>query len=336
MERKSSLVSTILMEIAEEVGVKLFIEPQWGYAGRIETPDGRIFYFHSTKFDINGLGSAEIAHDKAYASFFMQQMGYPVPDGESFYDDEWCRMIKTDRNTDAAVLYAETLGYPVLVKPNSESQGRGVEEVFSRDHLLQVLHHIFVNLNGHIALIQRVVRGSDYRIVVLDDTVLCAYRRLPLSVVGTGKHTILELLEQKQQQFIAKGRDTVIKIRDPRIERRLTGLGLSFSHVVTQEKSIQLLANANLSTGGDAEDVTGEMHGDYKKMAIKLTHDMGLRYAGIDIMTGDPIEEKPDRFTVIEINAAPGLDYYAESGETQNNRVRQLYKTLLERIVQKQ
>ncbi len=329
------MVSTILLEIAEEVGVKLFIEPQWGYAGRIETKDGRIYYFHSTKFDINGLGSSEIAHDKAYASFFMQHLGYPVPDGESFYDDDWCKMIKTDRNTHAAIVYAEELGYPVLVKPNSESQGRGVEEVFSRDQLLQALHHIFVNLNGHIALIQRVVRGSDYRIVVLDDTVLCAYRRSPLSVVGTGKHTIMELLEQKQQQFIAKGRDTVIKIKDPRIERRLSGLGLSFSHVVTKGKSVQLLANANLSTGGDAEDVTGEMHEEYKRMAIRLTHDMGLRYSGIDIMTADPIAQEPQNYTVIEINAAPGLDYYAESGDTQKNIVKTLYKTLLERIVQK-
>src|SRR3989344_1923665 len=333
MKRRNSLVSDLLTELAAETGIKLLIEPEFGYAGRIITPDHRVFYFHSTKFDINRLGASEIAEDKDYASFFMSQLGHPVPEGKAFYSDEWCWKIKSSKNSQAAVHYAEQLGFPVIVKPNSESQGRVVEKVYAKEDLLVALSYIFNHLKDKVALVQKVVAGNDYRIVVLENEVLCAYQRTPLSVTGDGKKTIRKLLEEKQSQFENRGRDTVINLNDQRIERILRHEKLLFTTVLTKNKTVQLLANANLSSGGEAVDVTSSLHEDYKKMAIRLTRDMGLTYSGIDIMTKQPINKSLKDYTVIEINAAPGLDYYAETGSTQRQIVKVLYKKLLLHMV---
>lgn len=334
MSKKQPLISTLLFELASEIGIKLLIEPEYGYAGRVKTKKGNYFYYRSTKLDINNLGASEIAKDKAYASYFISQLGYPIPFGEAFYSDYWCSIIKSDKNASAAMKFAKKLGYPVIVKPNSESQGRGVEIVYSDEELLGAMSFIFNEIKDKVALVQKVVIGKDYRLVVLKNEVLCSYLRLPLFLVGDGNSTINNLLYKKIQQFTDRGRDVVVDKNDPRIKHSLDHLGLTFDTVLSIGKKIDLLINANLSSGGEAEDVTSRIHSDYKNMAIKLTKEMGLTFCGVDIITPSKIDEPMNDYTVIEINSAPGLDYYAESGEKQREIVKKLYKKIILSIIE--
>jgi len=177
--------------------------------------------------------------------------------------------------------------------------------------------------------LQRFVEGDDYRIVVLDQEVIASYRRLPLSVEGDGVHSIIQLLQIKQERFRQMDRDTVIKTDDPKIKRKLMRSGLNFDVIPAPDKVLPLLDNANLSAGGDAIDVTDVMHPSYKETAIRLSRDMGLRYSGVDIITAAPIENPIGQYFVIEINAAPGLDYYVEMGDKQRRTAREMYKKVL-------
>ena len=86
-------------------------------------------------------------------------------------------------------------------------------------------------------------------------------------------------------------------------------------------EKILLLNNANLSTGGDSSDVTDCIHKEFKKIAINITKDMGLRICGVDLMVIGDIKEKPNKYFVIEINAAPGLDHYVTIGKEQEKIV---------------
>jgi len=250
------LASKIIAEIAPELGLEVHIEPEFRYVGQIRTPDGRIFYFRNTSFDLNGQGSSDNAKDKGYAAYFMKLMGYPVPEGRTFYSDKWAKAIKSDQNSGAARQYARGLGYPLIVKPNSKSQGTGVEKAYNDEELLIALKYIFSEVKDRVALVQQFIEGDDYRIVTLDSEVIAAYRRLPLSVVGDGIHSIGQLMQMRQEKFIAVGRDTIIKLDDPRVSRRLQRLGLTFDTVPDNYENVRLLDNANLSTGGDAIDVT--------------------------------------------------------------------------------
>ena len=49
--------------------------------------------------------------------------------------------------------------------------------------------------------IESFFRGDDYRISVLDGEVICAYQRIPLSIVGNGIDTIQTLLQLQQNLF---------------------------------------------------------------------------------------------------------------------------------------
>lgn len=329
-KKKESLVlGRMLQKIAPRIGAKIVLEPEWGIVGQITFKSGRHSYFRYNTVDLNSLGSSEIAKDKDYANFFMGRMGYPViPGSKTFFSDRWGKAIgASHRNIDAAYRYAQSLSLPVVVKPNSGSQGVGVALVHNKREFYRAMRAVFEI--DRIALVQKLVRGKDYRIVVLDERVISAYERIPLNVVGDGKSTIEDLLKRKQQKFVASSRDTRIKPKDPRMAEKLKWQGLNFNSVPTKGEKVFLLDNANLSSGGDSVDVTKNVHPEFGRIAVKLTKDMGLRLCGVDLMVDGDISQKPTVYWVLEINSAPGLDHYARSGKAQEKIVENLYLEVL-------
>lgn len=322
----------MLQKIAARIGAKVLLEPKWGIVGRITFKSGRHSYFRYNTVDLNPMGASEIAKDKDYANFFMKDFGYPiVPGSKTFFSDKWAKAIGSpDRDIDAAYRYAQKLGFPVIVKPNSGSQGNGVALVYNRCEFYQALKKIFDI--DRVALVQKPVWGKDYRIVVLDKKVISAYERIALNVVGDGKSSIFDLLKKKQKEFIASSRDTRIKMDDSRIVEKLKHQGLDFNSIPTEGEKVFLLDNANLSTGGDSVDVTSKTHPAFKKIAVKLTKDMGLRLCGVDLIVAGDINQEPTKYWVLEINSAPGLDHYVKLGKAQEKVVENLYLEVLKGI----
>ena len=329
---KKSFVTPIMERLAKNAGIKIVVEPRYGYVAQITTRRGRKRYMRNTSFDINPLGAAEIAKDKAYSYFFLSGMGYPVPEGDAFFSPRWSEAIGIGKDPEAAYRYALRLGFPVMVKPNSLSQGWGVTKVHNKREFMQAVRAICKK--DKVFLVQRVVSGHDYRVVVLDNQIISAYERLPLSVTGDGRSTILGLLKQKQRQFEAVGRDTIINVDDQRIVNRLRRQGFAKSSVLPKGKRVELLDNRNLSTGGDALDVTDSMHPSFRKLCIKITRDMGLRYCGVDLMVDGELSSSVKKYAVLEVNAAPGLDHYASVGRRQRELVDQMYLKVLMALAQ--
>ncbi len=327
-----ALLGRLLVKIAPQIGATVVLEPEWNVVGQIIFKNGKKSYFRYNTLDLNPMGASEIARDKDYANFFMNKLGYPIiPKSKTFYSDRWANAIGAlDRKIDHAYKYAEEIGFPVIVKPNSGSQGTGVALVCNKTEFYSAMRNIFSY--DRIAIVQKPVHGKDYRVVVLDDKIISAYERVPLNITGDGKSTIKELLYIKQQNFVASGRDTMIKMGDPRIQNKLKHRDLSFDNIPQLNQKIFLLDNANLSSGGDSLDVTENIHPKFKELAVRLTKDMGLRLCGVDFMIEGDISEKPDKYWVIEINSAPGLDHYAKIGKAQEQVVEDLYLEVLRHL----
>src|SRR3989344_394172 len=323
MRKKESLIlGTLLKKLAPRLGAKIVVEPEWGVVVQITFPgragkSGRKSYFRYNTLDLNPVGASDVAKDKGFATYFMRRMGYPTVPGRAFFSDRWAKAIGSKDDMKAALRYAWHRGFPLIVKPNSGSQGKNVSVVHNAREMRAALKEIF--LDDRVALVQKLVKGRDYRIVGLDNEIISAYERIPLNVIGDGKSTIAQLLKKDQQIF--------------------------------------LLDNANLSSGGDAVDVTHTMHPSFKKIAIKLTKDMGLRLCGVDIMVDGTISEKPKKpalspqlasnprrrkhdaeassgagYWILEVNAAPGLDHYVKTGKAQQKTVEEMYLKVLKSL----
>ncbi|MDP3965403.1 MAG: cyanophycin synthetase [bacterium] len=332
MKKKSEhlVLAKILKRLAPKIGARVMLEPEWNIAGQIRYKDGRNRYFRYNTLDLNPVGAADISKDKDYASFFMRRMGYPTIPGKTFFREEWCKAIGSRRNIAAGFRYAKRTGFPVIVKPNSGSQGVGVALVHNEREFVRAMKLIFKN--DKVALVQKPVHGRDYRVVVLDKNIISAYERIPLNVVGDGRLTIRQLLSKKARAFAASSRDTNINMKDPRIANKLRQQKLNMRSVPRRGEHVFLLDNANLSSGGDSIDVTSVIHPEFKRLAINLTRDMGLRLCGVDLMIQGTISEKPKKYWVLEINAAPGLDHYVKTGKTQEKIVEKLYLKVLKSL----
>jgi D-alanine-D-alanine ligase-like ATP-grasp enzyme len=308
------------------------MEPRWGIVGQITFRSGCHSYFRYNTLDLNPVGSSDIARDKDFSNFFMKKMDYPiVPGSKTFFSKHWGELIGSPgRNINAAYQYARRLRFPVIVKPNSGTQGIGVSLVYDKKEFYRAMRAIF-SLDK-VALVQKQVLGKDYRLVVLDKKIISAYERIPLNVVGDGESTVKQLLNAKQKKFIASSRDTQINVKDPRIQIKLKHQKLNFRSVAALGQKVYLLDNANLSTGGDSLDVTGKVHKFFVELAVNLTRDMGLRLCGVDLMIDGDISEKTDAFYIIEINAAPGLDHYVKMGKMQEKIVEDLYSQVLKNM----
>ncbi len=331
MRRKTitPILGQVLKKIAPSIGATVVIEPRWQVVGQITFQNGRRRYFRGSCIDLNSLGASEIAKDKDYANMFMNQMGYPiVPGSRTFFKKDFAIKVGAPkRDINGACIYAKKLGFPVIVKPNSGSQGTNVALVHNEKELIKAIKLVFEK--DRIALIQRPVYGKDYRVVVLDNRVISAYERIPLNVIGDGKSSIEKLLLNKQKQFVKDRRDTRINFTDRRMIEKLKHQGLTLKSVIGKDEQVFLLDNANLSTGGDSIDVTDKVHKDFEKVSVELTKDMGLRLCGVDLMINGDIGEKPNNYWILEINSAPGLDHYAKSGLAQEKIVEELYLEVL-------
>lgn len=324
---KPSFVIPIIQELAAELGIIFEVEERYGHAGRLVLGDGSTRYISGSLFDLNDAGATAVAKDKDYASYFLAKSGFPVPVGEAFHTKEWAKYIQSDRTVDAAWEYAQTIGLPVIVKPNSKSQGDGVSLARTKSDFIQAVNR--ASKNERVFLVQKPIIGKDYRIVVLDGEVISAYERIPLFVIGDGVRTIAELIEAKQNEFHRINRNTIIDIADPRIATTLRQKKLLLSSILDAGVILTLLPNANLSTGGDAKDVTESLHPSWKTLSTNIAQAMNLRFIGIDIMTNVELSEAPKDYVVLEINASPGLDNYASIGEKQYAVVKELYRKVL-------
>lgn len=327
------LVTSVIQKIAAQIGAVVIVDPEYEFVGHITFKNGNKACFSNSKLNINGFGSAEIAKDKAYSNFFLKQFGYKTTEGQTFFSKKLCEKIASKRDIDAGFEYAKELGFPVIVKPINLSQGKFVVKAYNKTEYYQVAKKILRITPGFI--VERFYPGSDYRIVVIDDEVIAVYQRVPLCVVGDGKSTILELLQQKEEDFIANGRKKIIDFNDFRIKRKLQRQKLKFESIISQNTVVYLLDNANLSSGGDGVDFTETIHSDFKKLAINVTKDMGLRLSGLDIITDD-ITQPMNNYVIIEVNGSPSLTHYASIGETQVKRVEDLYFKILKALENEQ
>ncbi|HEY9799489.1 MAG TPA: hypothetical protein V6D25_03965 [Leptolyngbyaceae cyanobacterium] len=323
------LVTSIIQKIAPQIGAVVVIEPEYELVGHITFKNGKKVFFTRSKFNINGLGSSEIAKDKGYSKFFLKHFGYKVTEGETFFNDKICEKTGYSRNIDAGFEYAKSLGFPVFIKPINLSQGKLVAKIHNKTEYYQVAKKIFKICSGLI--VERFYLGKDYRIVVIDDEIIAVYQRLPLSVIGDGKSTILELIQYKQRGFFDNFGKRLIDLDDWRIKHKLQKQKLNLESIIPNGKIIYLLDNANLSNGGEAIDFTETIHPDFKKLAFNIAKDMGLRLIGLDIITSDITRPMTD-YVIIEVNSAPGLDHYASIGDTQAQKVEDLYLKVLKAL----
>jgi D-alanine-D-alanine ligase-like ATP-grasp enzyme len=232
--------------------------------------------------------------------------------------------------SDAPAYVEKHLGYPVYVKPVDGSQGQGVFRCENEGDLADALE-ILDSDRARVAIVEEAVALPDFRLVVLGDRVISAYRRDPLAVTGDGHSTVEALLRDLKEEFRGQERIFKIAVSDERIQRTLRSQGITAASIPRLGTKVPLLHLSNLSLGGSAQDVTDVVTERWTHLAVGVATALGLRYCGVDLACAD-IRNPDAPYSVLEVNSSPGLDHYAEVGEAQRHTVLELYRKVLDTL----
>jgi cyanophycin synthetase len=240
----------------------------------------------------------ETAGDKEETKRLLANAYIPVPKGV---------VVSSPEDVQEAV---EDLGFPLVVKPIDGNHGRGITTNLQNMEQAIYAFHIARSISDDI-IIERFIEGDDYRFLVINYKLVAAARRTPAFIMGDGKLSIAQLIEQTNQDPLrGEGHEkvlTTIKI-DKVTENILKRKNLGLDAVLPIGEILYLKDTANISTGGTSTDVTDSVHPANVFMAERIARLMNLDICGIDIVAktvSQPIDGSNGG--VVEVNACPGF-----------------------------
>lgn len=271
---------------------------------------GKEYQFESSRGNKLSKEAFEICNNKDLTKQFMTKLGVKVPQGKRFFKD-----VKEED----VVSFAETIGYPVVLKPSDQNAGKGVfSNIADAKELKEALWHLTEELNYKDFIVEEFIPGTEYRVFLINGKVLAAVNRIPANIVGNGRDTVETLINQKNK---ARKDNPALSSKTIKIDREiinnLKSCGYNMQSIPSKGEKILLRNNSNVSTGGDSIDVTDSLTDTQIDMAQKAAKSIpGLDICGLDMLvdieTGAP--------TIIEINTKPmiGLHVFPMEGKSRD------------------
>ena len=239
-----------------------------------------------------------IASDKQLTKTLLEQAGVPVPGGSTVTTLEDAQRV------------ARRIKGPATIKPLDANQGKGVTTTCTTpDEVARAFEH--ARKYGRHVIVEEFLAGRDYRVLVTGDKIAAASWRRPPCVTGDGRSTVRELVDVENRNPARGDGHTNILTKIPMDDlaaQTLAKQGFGFESIVPAGITVDLRGNANLSTGGTAEDVTDLLPEETREICVRAARTIGLDVAGIDVICQDiaqPLREQQGG--IIEVNAAPGI-----------------------------
>jgi cyanophycin synthetase len=250
--------------------------------------------------------AVEIACNKEETKRLLDMAAIPVAKGDICVDEE--DLIKT----------IDKIGFPIVIKPLDGNHGKGASiNVNNLEHAKEGL--AYAKKYSRRVIVEKFITGFDFRVLVIDNKIVAAAQRVPAHVIGDGKQTIQQLIDEiNKDPRRGYGHENVLT--EITIDRDsadlLEKLNLTLESVPQKDEIVYLKSTANLSTGGTSIDVTEMMHPENIFLAERISRVIGLDICGIDIMAKNltqPLKENGG--VVLEVNAAPGFRMHLAPSE---------------------
>jgi GNAT-family acetyltransferase (TIGR03103 family) len=194
----------------------------------------------------------------------------------------------------------------VVVKPTRGEQGKGITVGITVEDGHDALAAALTRAREQHpdVLIEQRVAGDDLRLVVIDGTVVAAALRMPPEVIGTGDHSVRDLIRaESRRRSEATGGESRIPL-DEVTEATVADAGWTLDDVLPEGKRLRVRRTANLHQGGSIHDVTAKVHPELCRVAVAAAEAIGIPVTGIDLVVPDVTR---DDYVFIEANERPGL-----------------------------
>jgi len=247
----------------------------------------------------SALGVA-LARQKWQTAQVLRAIGIPVP--------EHRRVSGPEEARDAA----ERIGYPVVVKPENQEQGRGVNAGI-RDAATLADAYVAARKFSKAVLVEKHVFGDEFRFTVLFGRVVKIIQRRPGGVVGDGTHTIAALADAAGRTEEARRRSVDPTYRPVSLDEEALGMladqSLAPDSVPAPGRFVPLRRRGNILSGGTQISVDpAAVHPDNLELAVRATRCLRLDLSGVDLILTDAARSWTEAGgAIIEVNSMPQI-----------------------------
>ncbi len=250
--------------------------------------------------------AVDIAANKHATKGLLGEMGVPVPMGYT---------IREVEELDDVV---RKVGFPVVIKPLDGNHGKGATVgIRSMDDAASAFDK--AKEYSRRIIVEKQLVGDDYRALVVNNRLIAVAKRIPARVIGNGKNTIQELIDETNDDpRRGYGHENVLTQIDVdgQTMRCIRKAGYDIDSILPADEELHLKTTANISTGGTAIDVTDEVHPENVFLFERIARIIGLDVAGVDVIApnvSEPLSENGGG--IIEVNAAPGFRMHLSPSE---------------------
>ncbi len=241
------------------------------------------------------LNAIQICKNKAVTKKYLLDNNINVPKGKQF---------DSSKSDEEILCFAESFGFPVVLKPTDGYQGIGVfTNITNPASLKEYLVYVRHKLNFKDIIIEEKIEGDDLRVFVIGNKVVAAAKRIPANITGNNVHSIRKLIKiknlERKNNILLRRAPIII---DKEIMDALQSYGYNLRSIPQKDEQLFLRVKSNVSAGGDPLDITEDVPDNVKYAAINAVKAIpGLQHGGVDILFNKDIYGKP--CVVIEINA---------------------------------
>ncbi|MEL6734588.1 MAG: hypothetical protein AAFO98_01735 [Pseudomonadota bacterium] len=253
--------------------------------------------FNSSITDQEKFVGVMLARSKVDTNAFLKLSGFPV--------------VEQQRITtlEQALNFAENNGYPVVIKPEDEEQGRGIYANIKGEDDLKLCFESASKTYKNL-IIETHAPGDHYRIDFMGDQLIKAARRRAPQAVGDGRSTIREIVDEMNRDPERLDAASSLKpiAYDEDLDRCLKNQGMSLDDVPEVGASYYLKSISNLSRGGSQVHVEDIVHPENYALCQAVARCMRVDIAGVDLISPDLAQPWYSNGAVIcEVNAKPQL-----------------------------
>ena len=260
----------------------------------------RMRWLDSSLTDEGSSIAVSLARNKLMTADMLRRHGIPTPRHEPV------------RTVEEALAVAGKIGYPVVVKPVDQDQGRGVSAGLKDEASVRQAFEQASAVSRHI-LLEKHHDGRDYRLTVFRGEIIKVMERRPGAVVGNGVRTVRELVEIEQQT--PQHRRIFRQSGKRRIDLDAEALGLlhergwNADSVPPAGETVVLRRKSNISTGGTQLLVPPErIHPDNVSLVARACEAIRLDLCGVDLLIPDISQSwLATGAVIIELNAIPQI-----------------------------
>lgn len=250
--------------------------------------------FDSSLAEDESTVGTNMSKSKSLTNQLLNMAGFPVAQQVSV------------NNLKHALRVAQEIGYPVVLKPNSEDQGRGVYASIGNASELETCFREAAEKYSNF-LIEKHVDGDVYRIVAFKDRIIRTVYRPAPTLTGDGTHTLRELIDlenQKPERNRVGSSLQRIKINQD-LARMAAKQGLTLDGVPHKDQIVRLSSGL---AGSQSREMDTPLHPDNIKLCTDVAKTMRLSLAGVDLISKDPsVPWHENNAIICEVNAQPQL-----------------------------